>query len=209
MKTKLLLIAVLTFGSAVNAAINPAKLQSDLERHLQSLKSLEIRYEAEGASLGEGSVTGRMIWARPDKFYHDTPEWTLCEIDDEQWRHLKVQNTLIREAALAQERWTPEHVLFDLGKSFHAKSVEKAGDGAQSLTLISTEPNAPGSVVLEFPPESRVPNRIRFQLPDGTATEYRITGWKENVTVDANLFTPPLVPPENLIDFRAAQEGVR
>jgi len=150
-----------------------------------------------------------MVWVRPNTFYHDAPEWTLCETGHEQWRFLKTQNTLIREAAKQDERWTPESVLFDLGKSFRAQSADVLGDGTRTLRLQSSDANIPGEVTLEFPPEEKVPNLIRFQLADGTVTEYRITDWKENIAVDPDLFTPPDVPAENIIDFRAATEGGR
>jgi outer membrane lipoprotein-sorting protein len=209
MKVNVLLIAVLAFGMAGYAAPSSAKLYSDLERHLQSRKSLDLEYEATGTNVAEGGVSGHMVWARPDKFYHDTPEWTLCETGPEQWRYLKTQNTLIREAAKKDERWTPESVLLDLGKSFRAQSAEELEDGRRTLLLQSSDANAPGEVTLEFPPEAKVPDLIRFRLADGTVTEYRITNWKENVAVDPALFTPPDVPAENTIDFRTATEGGR
>ena len=111
--------------------------------------------------------------------------------------------------AKTDERWTPESVLFDLGKSFRAQSAEELGDGTRTLLLQSSDANAPGDVTLEFPPEAKVPDLIRFRLADGTVTEYRITDWRENVAVDSALFTPPDVPAENTIDFRTATEGGR
>jgi len=209
MKVRVFLIAILACVVTGYAAPSSAKIYSDLERHLRSLKSLDLEYEATGTNLGDGGLSGRMVWARPDKFYHDTPEWTLCEIGREQWRYLKTQNTLIREASKKDESWTPESVLFDLGKSFRAQSAEELGDGTRTLLLQSSDANAPGDVMLEFPPEAKVPDLIRFQLADGTVTEYRITDWRENVAVDPALFTPPDVPAENTIDFRTATEGER
>ena len=209
MKAKSAFIGVLFCVLAGHAAPSPAKLYSGLERHLQSLKSLEVRYDAEGTNIAAGGVSGRLIWLRPKTFYHDTPEWTLCEIGGEQWRYLKSQNMLIREMADARERWTPEGVLFDLGKGFRPQSVDEQGDGTCLLKLTSGDGSLPGTVTLQFPPEAGVPDQIHFELADGTVTNYGITEWNENLTVDSELFTPPDVPAENVIDFRAAREGAR
>ena len=184
MRVRVLLISVLAYVIAGYAQPSPAKLYSDLERHLQSLKSLDLEYEATGTNVADGGVAGRMVWSRPDKFYHDAPEWTLCEIGRERWRFLKTQNTLIRERAEKDERWTPESVLFDLGKSFRAASADEAVDGTRTLRLHSNDASVTGEVTLEFRPRERVPDLIRFQVADGTVTEYRITNWEENVPVD-------------------------
>lgn len=209
MKTKYLITGVMSCVFAGIAAPSPAKLCSDLERHLRSLRSLEVRYEAEGTTIANGGISGHLIWTRPDKFYHDTPEWTLCEIGSEQWRHLKTQNTLIREVSNTREQWTPEHVLFDLGKNFRPASVDERDDGARVLWLASSDANVSGNVTLVFPPGSRVPDQIHIQMPDETETDYFLVEWNENIVVDSGLFAPPEVPAENVIDFRAAKEGAR
>ena len=202
MNSKVLLAVLIAYALAGYAAPSPAKLYSDLERHLQSLKALEVTYEADGTAMQEGAVSGRMVWVRPDNFLNETPEWTLGETHHGQWRYLKTQNTLILESKQNEERWSPESILFDLSKSFRPESVEEQGDGTLVLMLRSSDANVPGDVSLEFPPESKVPVELQFRLADGTVTTYRITAWKENQKYDDALFTAPEVPQENIIDFR-------
>ncbi len=209
MNSKAILIALAACVLAGYAAPSPAKLYSDLERHLQSLKALELTYEAQGSAMSDGGVSGRLVWVKPNRFLHETPEWTLAETGKQQWRYLKAQNTLILENSKPNERWTPEGVLFDLGKSFRPENVDEQGDGTRELKLVSTDPNLPGDAVLEFPPESRLPVQIEFHLADGTTITYRITDWTENGKYDDALFTAPDVPAENVIDFRQSESGSR
>ena len=207
MKAKAISAAVLAVVLTGLAASSPAKLYSDLERHLQSLKSLELTYEVAGVNAAGSTVSGRLVWVKPDRFYHDTPEWAMAEIGRERWRFLKVQNTLIRELVTSAERWSPESVLFDLTKNFRAVGQDDLDDGTRLLRLESKHEDMPGSVTLDFASHARVPNRIRFESADGTLTDYRITSWRENGPHDESLFIPPTVPAENLIDFRSAAEG--
>ncbi len=202
MNSKAIIIILTACVLAGYAAPSPAKLYSDLERHLQSLKALEFTYEAQGSAMSDGGLSGRLIWVKPNRFLHETPEWTLAEMGKQQWRHLKAQNTLILENGTQNERWTPESVLLDLGKSFRPASVDEQGDGTRELKLVSTDANMPGEAVLEFPPESTLPAVIEFHLADGTTTTYRINDWKENGTYDDAIFQAPDVPVENVIDFR-------
>ena len=205
MNSKALLTVLVAYVLAGYAAPSPAKLYSDLEHHLQSLKSLEVTYEAEGTAMANGSVSGRLVWVKPDKFLHETPEWTLGETGTDQWRYLKAQNTVILESSAGDDRWTPEGVLFDLGKSFRPESVEEEGDGTLLLILRSSDANIPGDATLEFPSESKVPSKLTFRLADGTETSYRINDWKENQKYDGATFKAPQVPAENVIDFRTPE----
>jgi hypothetical protein len=142
-----------------------------------------------------------MVWLKPDKFYHDTPEWTLCEHDGEQWRFLKAQNTLILEPSEERD-WLPETMLLNLSKDLNAESLEMQADGRMMLHLASDDPTAPQGVVLEFAAGSKQPDVIRYIQPDGADVKYGITEWNEKSTPSASLFDSPTVPPENLIDFR-------
>ncbi len=209
MNSRVLLTALTAYVLAGYAASSPAKLYSDLERHLQSLKTLEVRYEASGSTMPDGSLAGRMVWVKPDKFLHDTPEWTLGESGESQWRFLRAQNTLILETSDEGDRWTPEGVLFDLGKSFRPESVEELSGGSLSLKLASQDPNFAGNVLLTFPPGARVPSRLEFRLADGSVTSYQITEWVENQEYEEELFAAPDVPKENVIDFRVPGDASR
>ncbi len=192
--------------SGAFATPDPRPLYASLEQRLQALKSLEIQYRAVGLA-GDDAVEGRMIWIKPDRFYHDTPEWTVCQTGEEQWRYLKGQQTLIREAANEQSEFSPQNVLFDLKKSFRAASVEQGADGRRVLKLESLKPDVPGGVTVEFPANGNVPDALVFSQPDGSNVRYTINRWDENVKPDPVLFAPPDVPPENLIDFRGAGKG--
>jgi hypothetical protein len=205
MKTSIPLFALLLLATAALAEPSADKLYGALEQRLQSLKSLEINYQAEGAALGDTVLKGRMIWVKPGRFYHDTPEWTLCQTDSEEWRFLKTQNTLIRERAADKEDWGPQTVLFHLSKSFHPASIDVDPDGRRLLTLESNDPETPGNAVLEFPSKADVPDEIDFHSSDGSLIHYRLVRWDENARPDAALFNPPVVPPANVIDFRGAE----
>jgi outer membrane lipoprotein-sorting protein len=204
MKTSFQLCILLALVSVAFADVTADKLYGNLERRLQSLKSLEIRYEADGASLGNSVVSGRMVWVKPDRYLHDTPEWTLCQTDGEEWRLLKTQNTLIREKAGDKDQWGPESVLFHLNESFRLSSLDVAPDGRRSLTLESKDPQAPGDVTVEFPANTDVPDQLDFHQADGSLVRYQIRRWDENVRPDPSLFDPPEVPSQNIIDFRNA-----
>jgi hypothetical protein len=204
MKTSIPLLAILILVSAALAETSADKLYGNLEQRLQSLISLEIRYQAEGGALADSVLSGRMIWVKPDRFYHETPEWILCQTDSEDWRYLKTQKTLIRENARAQSEWGPETVLFHLGKNFRLGAMDVDVDGRRTLTLNSTDSEMPGDVILEFPPKGDTPDELDFHEPDGSLIHYRLTRWIENVQPDNAFFNPPPVPPANVIDFRGA-----
>ncbi len=193
------------FIVAGNAAASPAdELYQRLERHLQSLKTLEIEYTATGEAIGDVPLQGRMIWRKPDQFYHDTAEWTLCETGDEEWRYLKSQNTLILEISEDRESWTPETMLLNFRKDLKPTNLETSADGVQILFMKSSDPTAPQNVVLEFESNSAHPKQLRFETLDGADATYIINNWNDGARVDTTVFAPPTVPEENRIDFRKA-----
>lgn len=205
MTTRSLLLWLLICASAQANAATPAEaLCRQLEQHLQSLKSLEISYEADGPGAGDESINGRIVWAKPDRFLHDTPDWTVCETGAEQWRFLKQQNTLIRERASEESEWRPEDVLFHSSSRFRPDTLEVQDDGTRVVTLHSEQASAPGVGILEFPADRIQPGVLTIRPPDGGDIRYVIRDWVENEEPDASLFEAPEVPPENLIDFRAA-----
>ncbi|MFZ5434660.1 MAG: hypothetical protein ACOZB3_12910 [Calditrichota bacterium] len=171
---------------------------------MQSLKSLEIRYLAKDAGTEGDSVVGRIIWDKPDRFLHETPSWTLCESNGEQWRYLKDQQTLIREAAPEQSEWLPETVLFSASSGFEPSSLTANEDGRRIVRLRSKDPAVPGEGIIEFSPNGIQPVSVSFISPDGANSYYRIVQWSEDLNPDTALFEPPEVPAENLIDFRSA-----
>ena len=200
-----MLRALLTLANCLSsltfAADDAARVYRDLERHLRSLKSLDIRYEAGGASVSGELLSGRMVWQRPGLFYHDTPEWTLCDRDSAEWRYLKETNTLILDRAADAEH-APEAMLTNLSRDLRAAALDIQADGRMWLSLSSDDPAAPRNIVIEFPAGSRQPDLIRYTLPDGTDVDYRIRSWNEAQLPAPALFVAPEVPAENLIDFR-------
>jgi hypothetical protein len=206
MKNNLLFAFLLLSFRVLSAAESADQLYANLEHRLQSLKSLEIRYEAVQSGASE-VAEGHLIWVRPDLFYHDTPEWTMCETNGEQWRFLKQQQTLIREKSPSDGEWMGEQVLFNLQRRYQAISLAVLPDARRTLRLKSTDAALPGGAELEFPADKNVPDVLRFEEADGRWMQYRMTVWRENVAADANLFEPPVVPPANVIDFRQASEG--
>jgi outer membrane lipoprotein-sorting protein len=208
MKAKVLAaVFLLAFTFPAVAAPDATQLFGELERRLQALKSLEIQYQATTDEGGNDTVAGRMVWMKPDRFLHDTPEWTLCETGNEQWRLLKGQQTLIRENVAEKDDFQPETILFNMSRSLKPKSLTVGGAGERVLRMESSNPQAPGYAVLEFPAHDDIPSMLEFQQADGTPLRYQITRWNENVQPDPSLFTPPSVPPENVIDFRGAGTG--
>jgi outer membrane lipoprotein-sorting protein len=186
-------------------AATPAEtLYSNVEQHLHSLKTLEIRYEAVGAALPNGSLEGRMIWSKPNLFYHETPEWTLCETGDSEWRYLKTQNTLIWEDSKDQSTFMPENLLFVLSKDVQAESLEEKENGLRLLTIKTSSSDNAGKMTMELPAGSLKPERISFIQADGSKIQYRIRQWNESIKIDSALLIPPEVPSENRIDFRRA-----
>ena len=189
------------------ARTDAERLCDDLERRLQSLKSLEILYEADAGNAAGESVPGRMVWLRPNHFYHDTPEWTLCETESEQWRHLKESQTLIRERASEDGRWSLESMLFNLRDEFRPTALDDLGDGGRALSLEARDSDMAGTAVLTFASGEVVPSALEFLTADGSVSYYRVVEWRENPDVGESLFDPPSVPAENVLDFRAT--GVR
>jgi outer membrane lipoprotein-sorting protein len=206
MKISVLGLALLTAAVMSCAASESADVYSALEHRLQTLKSLEIRYQIESGPA-ESTVEGRMVWVKPDHFFHDTPEWALAQNGGEQWRHLKAQNTLIRETVGDESELSPQHVLFNLKREFRPASMDVRDDGRRVLHLEALNKNLAGSATLIFPPDKSVPEVIEFVQPDGTTLRYQIVSWKENIKPDMTLFDAPAVPSENVIDFRGAGTG--
>lgn len=177
-------------------------LYRSLERHLQTLKSLEIHYRVTGAAP-EGVVSGRMIFVKPDRFYHDTPAWSMCEHGTEQWRYLKDQQTVILERSEARE-WLPETLLMNIGKDLKPAGLITESDG-RVLLLRSGDALSPGGVNLYFAQGKKTPNAIQYEMDDGTVVRYDLDKWLENEDPAETLFEAPVVSPENLIDFRQAR----
>jgi outer membrane lipoprotein-sorting protein len=202
-------LAALLLAAWPSFAVTPAdELYSALERRLQALQSLEIRYEAEGEAVEGGQLAGRLLWVKPERFFHETPEWSLCEVGAQRWRYLKTQNTLIREDVRDdQSAWLPDEVLFNLRRSFRASALEETDGGRRVLHLQPADPAMGGEAALEFAAGSSRPDALEFTSPDGTSLRYRIATWRENVSIDGSVFSSPNVPPENVMDFRGAGQG--
>lgn len=204
MKNSILLLAY--FAISLAGFATPAEdLYYNLERRLHALKSLEVRYEAEDTVVEGQVMAGRLVWEKPDRFLHETPEWALCEVDNNRWRFLKAQNTLILEDVRDdQSEWLPEDVLFNLRKNFRARDLKESENGGRELRLEPADVSIGGEAALEFEPGATRPSVIRFTSPDGLQLNYRIVIWRENVEIDSEIFGPPDVPAENRIDFRGA-----
>ncbi|MBU1937246.1 hypothetical protein KKG05_07595 [bacterium] len=202
-------IAVLLIAALVPClqAGTPAQERFDkMERHLRELQSLEVRYTAEGESFADSALEGRMVWIRPDRFYHDTPEWTLSQRGDEKWRYLKKQNTVILETVRDDDPQLPEEVLFALNEDVTAETltVDPAESGAYKLTLHATNEQTVDEFWLWLQADSDRPLKIAWRLPDGTIAAYRVESWRENIAVDDGLFTRP--EANETIDFRLKKE---
>ncbi len=185
----------------------PAEQRFDkMERHLRELQSLEVHYTAEGEAFADSALGGRMVWIRPDRFYHDTPEWTLAQHGDEKWRYLKGQSTLILETVRDDDPQLPEEVLFALNEEVAAETlaIDPAESGAHKLTLKTTNEQATGEFWLWLHADSDQPLKIAWRLPDGTVAAYRVETWRENISVDDGLFTRP--DASETIDFRLKKE---
>jgi outer membrane lipoprotein-sorting protein len=202
-------LAALLLAALPSLAVAPAEgLYSALEQRLHALTSLEIRYEAEGEAVEGQQLAGRLLWVKPERFFHDTPEWSLCEVGAERWRYLKTQNTLIREDVRDdQSAWLPDEMLFNLRRSFRARTLEETAGGRRVLHLQPTDPAMGGEAALEFAAGSSRPDALEFVSPDGQSLRYRLVTWRENVRIDSSLFSPPRVPPEKVMDFRGAGQG--
>ncbi|MBM3324503.1 MAG: hypothetical protein FJY66_02415 [Calditrichaeota bacterium] len=193
----------LVLGFSCAQASTPAEdLFARMERHLQKLKSLEVVYRAEGAAFPEGGQSGRMIWVRPDGFYHDTPEWTLAQRGRERWRYLKNQQTLILEDVRPDEPLLPEQVLFAMREDVEPETleVEQEEGSAHKLTLRATSDNAEGLISLWLRQGAVSPCKLSWPLVDGSIVSYRVESWREDMPVDDALFIAPQT--EHLIDFR-------
>jgi outer membrane lipoprotein-sorting protein len=206
MRISALFVALLTVCVISCGAAESADVYAALEHRLQKVKSLEIQYRIESGPA-ESAVQGHMVWVKPDHFYHDTPEWTLSQNGAEQWRHLKTQNTLIRETVTENNELSPQSVLFNLKRDFRPATMDVRDDGRRILRLEALNKNLAGSATLEFPADKSIPEVIEFVQPDGSTLRYNITEWRENIKPDMTLFEAPEVPSENVIDFRGAGTG--
>jgi len=174
-----------------------------VERHLRSLPSLEIGYRATGPDFPKEGLEGRLAFQRPNGFYHDTPEWTLCEFGVEQWRYLKEQQTLMLETAEGRSDWSPETVLLSLNRELVPFNLVATESGDTMLVLDAMSAQVSGQVEMTFAASKRVPKEIIFKDDEGNSTtRYEILMWHESVKLDSALFLPPEVQAENKIDFR-------
>lgn len=200
------ILALLLLSIFSAQAETPREFYSRVEQHLRSLPSLRVEYLATGLAFGPEGVRGEMLWLRPNRFLHETPEWIHCDTRDEQWRYLKLQSTLIRETPEGRGDWLPESVLLDAGGDLKPVKLEEIESGDVKLTLTSQDQRSPADVVLSFAESKLHPLSIEILIEDGSDTRYEITNWVEDAEIDTNRFVPPEVPAENLIDFRSSQE---
>ncbi len=196
-------MAILVLSTAAFANKAAEDFYSAVERHLRSLPSLEIGYRATGPDFPKEGLEGRLAFQRPSGFYHDTPEWTLCESGAEQWRYLKEQQTLMLETAGGRSDWSPEAVLLSLNRELVPFNLITTESGDTMLVLDAVSAQVSGQVEMTFAPNKRVPKEISFKDDEGNNTSrYEILMWHESVKHDSALFLPPEVPAENKIDFR-------
>lgn len=176
---------------------------SSVERHLRSLPSLEIGYRATGSDFPKSGLEGRLAFLRPDRFYHDTPEWTHCENGEEQWRFLKEQQTVMLEDAAGLSDWSPEAVLLSLNRDLVPYDLRSTENGDTILILDALSEQMSGQVEMIFGSGKRVPKEILYVDDSGSnISRYEILMWHESVQIDSELFLPPEVPTDNKIDFR-------
>lgn len=204
----LLTIVLASNMGGISRASTPAEdLFARMEHHLRGIGSLEVTYTAEGEAFSESGQTGRMIWTRPDGFFHDTPEWTLAQQGKERWRYLKQQQTLILEDVREDDPLLPEQVLFALRQDIKQESLETdpTEENTQKLTLGMTFEEETSSVWIWLRSGSITPFRLAWPSADGTIITYRIDAWRENVPIDENLFRPPTA--EHVINFRPSKNS--
>jgi outer membrane lipoprotein-sorting protein len=211
MKKLSFLLGVLVFIflniSSLNAKTPAEDLFGKMEQHLRQLRSLEVVYIAEGEAFPEGGQTGRMVWTRPDGFFHDSPEWTLAQHGDERWRYLKAQQTLILEDVREDDPLMPEQVLFALGRDVEPEALEaepSVGD-ASKLTLRAAVEEESSSIWLWVREGAVAPFKLAWPLADGTIVTYRIETWREDIVVEDSLFVPP--EAKQVINFRQSKES--
>ncbi len=189
-------------------AATPADdLYAKMERHLRQLRSLEVIYKAEGAAFPEGGQAGRMVWRRPDGFFHNTPEWALAQRGSERWRYLKAQQTLILEDVHEDDPLMPEQVLFALGKSVAPEGLEtdSTEENASKLTVAAALDEESRTIWLWMKEGSLTPFKMSWPLADGTVVSYRVEAWHENILAPDSLFLPP--EASHVINFRQSKES--
>jgi outer membrane lipoprotein-sorting protein len=208
LKTSSAILLFFLSVASVQADEAASRFYKSVEQHLRSLQSLEIGYVATGSEIPE-ALEGRLVFLRPDGFFHDTPEWTHCEFRGQQWRFLKNQNTLILEDAEGRSEWTPETVLLNMSHDLTPEELVEESDGTKELKLWAESPLASGQVSMTFAPGSLTPGGIHYVDDNGTTQKYSIRMWNESVKLDTAIFTPPAVPDDNRIDFRGEGDSHR
>jgi len=201
------MILCASIAAGVRAATPAEDLFAKMEHHLRQLSSLEVVYKAEGEAFPESGQAGRMVWTRPDGFFHDTPEWTLAQRGEERWRYLKAQQTLILEDVREDDPLMPEQVLFALGRDVEPGALETdpSEENASKLTLIAALEEGSSSIWLWLNEGSITPFRLAWPLADGTVVTYRIEAWHEDILAPDSLFRPP--EASHVINFRQSKES--
>jgi outer membrane lipoprotein-sorting protein len=203
----LIIILVSSTGGMASASTPAEDLFAKMEHHLRGISSLEVTYKAEGEAFPEGGQSGRMVWTRPDGFFHDTPEWMLAQRGTERWRYLKEQQTLILEDVREDDPLLPEQVLFTLRQDVKPEALETdpSEGNASKLTLRMTVEDEVGSIWLWLRKDSVTPFRLAWAGTEGTIITYRIDTWNENVPVEESLFQTPKA--EHVINFRLSKDS--
>jgi len=202
------LAALAAMGAAAPVASAPQdvrQLARAVDDHYNHLRSLEAQFTETYRGAGADRVESGMLWLkkpRKMRWEYRSPSEKLFVSDGQSvWFYLPAERQL-RKTELRKLDDLRSPIAFLLGKT-------KLESELQGLSMAVDEtPQSSGDIVLrgvpqaiagevnevqlEVTPSHQIARIVLFE-PDGASTEFRFTGWKENVDLSDSRFrfTPP------------------
>jgi len=190
---------------APSAAPDVRQIARAVDEHYNHLHSLEAEFTETYRGAGAERVESGTLWLkkpRKMRWEYRSPSEKLFVSDGQSvWFYLPAERQL-RKTELRKLNDLRSPMAFLLGKT-------KLENELQGLSMAVDEtPKSPGDIVLRGVPQAMAGDVSEVQLevtpshqiarivlfePDGASTEFRFTGWKENVDLSDSRFrfTPP------------------
>ena len=203
LKFFILILAIATAGSHVNAAVNAATFMKEASAALTSSQSVTASFkivaQGQNATTGSISVKGNKFAVKSTAnttIYDGKTQWTISADDKE----ISVFEPTADEIAQVN----PFAIINSYAKYYNVAST---GDDASNVKIKLTPKSAESNiknVVITFAASTKLPKAMVITLDDGTALNVTISNVNTRANIQASTFvvTPGNYPGYEVIDMR-------